>query len=82
VFGIGLALTSSALAAMHWAVATPSRAIELAVLVAANLTVTVLRFLALRGWVFHPGRTGGPAGTERPAIAPDEPVEPAMPEAR
>jgi putative flippase GtrA len=82
VFGIGLALTSSALAAMHWAVATPSRAVELAVLVAANLTVTVLRFLALRGWVFHPGRTGGPAGTERPAIAPDEPVEPAVPEAR
>jgi putative flippase GtrA len=82
VFGIGLALTSSALAAMHWAVATPSRAVELAVLVAANLTVTVLRFLALRGWVFHPGRTGRPVGTGRLAIRPDEPVEPAVPEAR
>ncbi|MEZ0363623.1 glycosyltransferase [Mycobacterium sp. pUA109] len=57
VFGIGLALTSGALAVLH-GVTDPSRAVELAVLVFANLAATVLRFVLLRGWVFHPRRTG------------------------
>ena len=30
---------------------------QLAVLVAANLLATAARFVLLRGWVFHPGRT-------------------------
>jgi putative flippase GtrA len=55
VFAIGLAFTSGALAALH-GVTDPSRILELAVLVLANLAATVLRFLLLRGWVFHPRR--------------------------
>ncbi|HEY5842880.1 MAG TPA: GtrA family protein, partial [Mycobacterium sp.] len=56
VFGVGLALTSGSLALLT-AVAEPSRVVELVVLVAANLLATVVRFVLLRGWVFHPRRT-------------------------
>jgi putative flippase GtrA len=55
VFGLGLALTSGSLALLH-ALTLPGRGLELAVLVLANLAATVLRFLLLRGWVFHPRR--------------------------
>lgn len=55
VFGLGLALTSGSLALLHGMTA-PGRGLELAVLVLANLAATVLRFLLLRGWVFHPRR--------------------------
>jgi putative flippase GtrA len=55
VFGLGLALTSGSLAALH-ALTSPGRGLELVVLVLANLAATVLRFLLLRGWVFHPRR--------------------------
>jgi len=47
-FGIGLALTSGALAALH----TSSRGLEVSVLVAANLVATVIRFVLYRTWVF------------------------------
>jgi len=49
-FGIGLALTSGALAALgpeH-----PGRLAEVSVLIAANLVATVIRFLLYRHWVF------------------------------
>jgi putative flippase GtrA len=52
VFGAALALTSGSLAALHL-VTRPSRALEATVLVVANLAATVLRFVALRGWVFR-----------------------------
>ena len=55
VFCLGLGLTSGSLAVLH-AVTVPGRGLELAVLVLANLAATVLRFLLLRGWVFHPRR--------------------------
>jgi putative flippase GtrA len=59
VFGIGLALTSGSLAALNLLTGYhPHRAVEVAVLVAANLLATVVRFVLLRGWVFHPRRTG------------------------
>jgi putative flippase GtrA len=64
VFGLGLALTSGSLALLN-SLTTPGRALELAVLVAANLAATVLRFLLLRGWVFHPRRLSGSKNTER-----------------
>jgi len=51
-FAAGLALTSGGLALLHAVSAAPSRAVELAVLVLANLAGTLLRFLLLRGWVF------------------------------
>ncbi|MFI8359356.1 glycosyltransferase [Streptomyces sp. NPDC085612] len=57
VFGIGLALTSGSLAALGAATADPAHSTELAVLITANLTATVLRFLLLRAWVF-PERRG------------------------
>jgi putative flippase GtrA len=56
LFGLGLALTSGALAVLHAGVVEPSRLIELGVLVVANLIATVLRFLAYRVWVFAPRR--------------------------
>jgi putative flippase GtrA len=57
VFGIALAITSGSLAVLHLMVSQPHRAIELGVLVGANLTATAIRFVLLRGWVFHPRRT-------------------------
>jgi putative flippase GtrA len=52
VFGIGLALTSGSLAALNAATSDPAHSTELAVLIAANLAATVLRFLLFRAWVF------------------------------
>jgi len=51
VFGLGLALTSGSLALVH-ATGDPSRAVEVVVLVLANLAATLLRFVLLRRWVF------------------------------
>jgi putative flippase GtrA len=53
VFGLGLALTSGSLIALHAVTATPSTVAELIVLVLANLAGTVLRFVLLRHWLFH-----------------------------
>jgi putative flippase GtrA len=66
-FGIGLALTSGALAALH----SPSRGLEISVLVAANLVATVIRFVLYRTWVF------GRSKPDRNYLAPDwsEPIE-------
>ena len=50
--GIGLALTSGALAALHSA----SRGLEVSVLIAANLVATVIRFVLYRTWVFGKSR--------------------------
>jgi putative flippase GtrA len=52
VFGLGLTLTSGALAVLQAVQPSPGRALELGVLLAANLTATVLRFVLLRRWVF------------------------------
>jgi glycosyltransferase involved in cell wall biosynthesis len=61
VFVLTLALTNSALLVLHGIAATPPRAVELAVLVAANLTATVTRYVAMRTWVFaHRRRTPSP----------------------
>jgi putative flippase GtrA len=75
-FGVGLAVTSGALAGLHAATARPGRAAEVAVLVAANLAATVIRFALYRGWVFR-GR--GPAA-DGPAQRGAEPF-PASPQA-
>ena len=63
VFAIGLALTSGSLAALDAAAGDASHGTELAVLIAANLAATVLRFLLFRAWVF-PDRRGAPARGE------------------
>jgi len=54
-FGIGLALTSGALAVLHHADARPGRVTEVSVLVAANLLATIVRFGLYRSWVFRGG---------------------------
>jgi putative flippase GtrA len=56
VFGIALAITSGALAGLHAFVDQPHRMLEMSVLVLANLLATAVRFVLLRGWVFHPRR--------------------------
>jgi putative flippase GtrA len=67
-FGVGLALTSGSLAAL--APAHAGRPTEVAVLIAANLVATVVRFLLYRHWVF-----GGPRRRKwaRKWAAPDRP---------
>jgi putative flippase GtrA len=52
-FGAGLALTSGALAMLHWMAARPSRTAELAVLLVASLIATLARFTLYRSWVFR-----------------------------
>ncbi len=52
ILAVGLALTSGSLAALHAATGTPGRWTEIVVLTAANLFVTVMRFVTMRVWVF------------------------------
>ncbi|MDR7279567.1 bifunctional glycosyltransferase family 2/GtrA family protein [Catenuloplanes atrovinosus] len=54
IFGLGLALTSGSLALLHAVTDSPHRLAELSILIVANLTATLLRFLLLRVWVFSP----------------------------
>ncbi|MFC5911587.1 glycosyltransferase [Streptacidiphilus monticola] len=57
VFLIGLLLTSGSLGLLHAADPHPGHATELAVLVAANLAATLVRFVLFRAWVFRKKRT-------------------------
>jgi putative flippase GtrA len=52
VFVLTLALTNGALAVLHGLDPDPSRGLQLAVLIAASLTATITRYVALRTWVF------------------------------
>jgi putative flippase GtrA len=52
VFAITLAITSGSLDALHVLVASPTRTVEAAMLVVANLAATLIRFVLLRAWVF------------------------------
>jgi putative flippase GtrA len=66
-FGIGLALTSAALAALHAASPRPGRGAEVAVLVLANLAATVVRFGLYQRWVFRvPARPADRPGDPDP----------------
>ena len=56
VFGMALLISSGSLASVHALVHPTPYWLELGVLVAANLAATVLRFVLLRTWVFHPDR--------------------------
>jgi putative flippase GtrA len=69
VLALALALTAGSLAALHAAVPRPRRALELAVLVAANLAATVLRYVLLRGWVFRPAPRAATPHELRPPTA-------------
>jgi putative flippase GtrA len=84
-FAIGLALTSGALAALHASASQTSRTAELTVLIAANLTATLVRFGLYRSWVFRHPRPGAPPDTAapgRPDTAPGRPdAAPGRPDA-
>jgi hypothetical protein len=54
IFGLGLGLTTGALALLGFLAPAASRAVELGVIVAANAVATVLRFVLFRAWVFRP----------------------------
>ncbi len=72
VFGIGLGLTSASLAVLHLVADGPHPVVEVVVLTLANLAVTVMRFVAMRVWIFASrgvDPTGPPAG--RAAEEPD-----------
>jgi putative flippase GtrA len=69
VFGVGLALTSGALAALHDAAPRAGRAVEVSVLVAAGVIATAVRFVLFRSWVF-PGATRQTATTAAAPVAP------------
>jgi putative flippase GtrA len=56
VFAVGLGLTSGSLGLLQLLTGNPPRALELIVLVLANLLATVARFVLLRGWVFRAQR--------------------------
>jgi putative flippase GtrA len=70
-FGIGLAVTSGALAALHAVTGQPGRAAEVTVLVAANLVATAVRFALYRSWVFR-GRGGQLTGPHRVQARPGD----------
>jgi putative flippase GtrA len=57
VFGVGLALTSGALAALHDAAPRAGRGVEVGVLVGAGLIATAVRFVLFRSWVFPGARS-------------------------
>ncbi|WP_084265736.1 bifunctional glycosyltransferase family 2/GtrA family protein [Actinomadura macra] len=61
-FLLGLALSTGGLALLHAAAPGASRAVEVAALVAANGVATLVRFLLMRAWIFHPRRLR-PRGT-------------------
>jgi putative flippase GtrA len=54
VFLLALAVTSGSLALLAALTSTPSRGLELAVVIVANAVATLLRFVLLRAWVFRP----------------------------
>jgi putative flippase GtrA len=58
VFGIGLAVSSGALALVHAVRSRPGTVVEVSALVVANGLATLARFVLLRSWVFNPGRAG------------------------
>jgi glycosyltransferase involved in cell wall biosynthesis len=87
VFGIGLALTSGALAAVHGTSASaPDRWAEIVTVTAANLAATAVKFLLFRLWVFRHRRPASAPGITPPAPGittggpPGDPSSPSTPQ--
>jgi putative flippase GtrA len=75
VYALTLGLTSGALGVLHGLDRSPSRPVELAVLVAAGAVATATRYVALRSWVFARRRSITEKGTPRVHVA-DQPALP------
>jgi putative flippase GtrA len=56
VYVVGLVVSSIALAAVDLLVASPSALVQTLALLAAGAVATVVRFVGMRSWIFHPGR--------------------------
>ncbi len=63
VFGVAWGMTAGSLAVLHHYLPAAGPHHELVILTAANLAATVMRFLALRLWVFRTRATHAPAVT-------------------
>ncbi len=72
IFALGLAVTSGALMVLE-ALGSTSRGVEVVVLTTANLGVTVLRFVAMRLWVFARRPSGVEADLRARAAEPGSP---------
>ena len=70
VFGIGLALTSGALALVHGASRPPDRWLEIVTVTAANLAATAVKFLLFRLVVFRRRASTAPSRRPGPRPAP------------
>lgn len=68
VFGAGLAATSGALVLLHAAIGTGHAVAEMLVLTAANLLVTVMRFVAMRWWIFRDRTAPADPAPRLPAV--------------
>ncbi|HQR26742.1 MAG TPA: glycosyltransferase [Nocardioides sp.] len=70
VFGLGLGVTSGTLAALQALGGADHPLLEMAVLTAANLVVTVARFVAMKWWIFRrspvAAQPGAPCGAGAP----------------
>jgi putative flippase GtrA len=55
-FLLGLTLSTGGLALLHVLAPDAGRAVEIAALVVANGVATLVRFLLMRAWIFHPRR--------------------------
>ncbi len=73
VFALGLGLTAGSLATLHRLAPGAARTVEVAVLVAANVAATVVRFVALRVWVFAHHRAAPAAETASAAVLTTDP---------
>ena len=78
VFGAGLLATSSALVLVDRLAGPGHRVVEIVVLTVANLFVTVVRFAAMRIWIFRGARAATvdgqpePSGLVSPPLAHDQ----------
>ena len=66
VYLLALGLTEASLSLLHSVAPQAPWALEIAVLVAASVLATISRYVALRAWVFAPGRAGGALAQDGP----------------
>ena len=67
IFGLGLGLTTGALALLGHLAPGASQAVELAAIIVANAVATVLRFVLFRSWVFRTPAAAPETSMETPA---------------
>jgi len=56
VWLVGLGISTATLALVQWLMVSPSALVETLALLAAGAVATIVRFVGMRSWVFHPER--------------------------